>query len=285
MELLTFLIISSVIVAIILILLSGIRIVRPMEKATIERLGKYKGFAKQGFNWIIPAIDRIVVQDITERMIEVEPFEAITKERLNLEISLVVFYKVKEDEESVKCSLYKVDNFKSQVVRISQTTARSIIGTMAFEAVNSKRGEINKTLKTELKEQCKSWGVEIARVETKEITPPKSVQESMNGVIIAENKKTSAVNNAVATETEADGKKKAEIKKAEGEKQASILKAEGQSEAFKLINKSFTGNAKILRSLEVTENSLRNNSKIILTEKGINPQIILGDIPIKSKKE
>jgi hypothetical protein len=70
----------------------------------------------------------------------------------------------------------------------------------------------------------------------------------------------------------------------EGEKQACILKAEGQAKGFDLINKSFTGNAQTLRKLEVTENSLMNNSKIIITKDGISPQLIIGDLPLGNKK-
>jgi hypothetical protein len=61
------------------------------------------------------------------------------------------------------------------------------------------------------------------------------------------------------------------------------LKAEGQAKAFNLINVAFKGNAQKLRQFEVTENSLRNNSKIILTDKGISPQLLIGQLPIADK--
>lgn len=250
--------------AILGILSTGIRIVRPNMRGAIERLGKYKGAAKEGFNLIIPLIDRMVYQEVTERMMDVDSFEAITKERLNTQINLVVFYKVKDDDDSVYKSLYKVRDFESQVVRIAQTTARNIIGKMPFQDVNSERGLLNNELRKTLETQGKNWGVEIVRVETKEITPPQNVQESMNKVLMAENEKTAAINTATAKETEADGFKRAKIKEAEGEKQAQILKAEGASTAFNKINSSFKGNAQKLKQLEVVQESMKNNSKIIL---------------------
>jgi regulator of protease activity HflC (stomatin/prohibitin superfamily) len=64
--------------------------------------------------------------------------------------------------------------------------------------------------------------------------------------------------------------KRAEIKKAEGIRQAKILAAEGEAMAIKLVSDAaeeyFVGNAQLLRKLEVTENSLRNNAKIVLPE-------------------
>ncbi len=152
---------------------------------------------------------------------------------------------------------------------------------MTLNDANSNRDEINKQLMVTLIKETKNWGIEVVRAELKEINPPKDVKETMNKVVKAENEKQAAVDYATATETQADGKRRASIKEAEGEKEAAILKAEGQSQAFNLINKSFTGNAQLLKGLEVTQKSLENNSKIIITKEGINPQLIIGEIPLK----
>jgi regulator of protease activity HflC (stomatin/prohibitin superfamily) len=247
---------------------TGIRIVRPMEKATIERLGRYDRPANDGFNWIIPIIEKMVYQDITERMMDIEPFEAITQERLNTRVDLVVFYKVKEDDKSIFKSLYRVSNFESQIVRIAQTTARDIIGKISFDALNSKRDTINKQLVDNLKKQSDAWGVDIVRVETKEISPPQDVQESMNKVLKAQNEKKASFDLATAVETQADGKKRALIKEAEGIAQGRLTVAEAKAKAIKVVNESarkyFKGNAQLLRKFEVIEGSLTNNSKIVL---------------------
>jgi regulator of protease activity HflC (stomatin/prohibitin superfamily) len=103
----------------------------------------------------------------------------------------------------------------------------------------------------------------------------------MNQVIQAENTKRAAIDYATATETKADGEKRAVIKKAEGDKQMKILIAEGAAKAYKLVNESFKGNAQLLKKLEVTQIALQNNAKIVLTERGITPQIILGEIPTR----
>jgi regulator of protease activity HflC (stomatin/prohibitin superfamily) len=124
-------------------------------------------------------------------------------------------------------------------------------------------------------------------------------------VIKAENDKQSAIDFANATETKADGDRRAQIKEAEGIKQSLILEAEGKSQAIErvaearakeiqLVNeaaeKYFIGNAKELKKLEVTQSSLENNSKIVLTEKGISPTLVLNEtgetiIPTNTKKD
>ena len=251
-----------------LIALSGIRIVRPTERAVIEWLGNYKRFAKSGFNWIVPIFNRLIKVNITESMMDIEDFEAITKERLNTTIDLVVFYKIKQTEEDVKKSLYAVNDFEGQIVRLAQTTARNIIGEVNFETVNSKRSILNDRLKNTLDKESNAWGVEIVRVETKQITPPQDVQTSMNEVLKAENEKQAAVNRATARETEADGVKRANIKEAEGIAKGKIIVAGAEAQRIKLVNESakkyFVGNAQKLRELDVAQASLQNNSKIVL---------------------
>lgn len=266
----------------VLLSLGGIRIVRPTQRAVIETLGKYSRFANPGFNWIIPFIQVLRVVNTTERMAEIDSQEIITEDKLNATVDLVVYYKVKKDEESVKKSLYEVNNFKDQIIVLAQTTARNVIGEMEFKDVNSKRKDLNLKLAKILKEETTNWGVDIVRVELREIIPPKDVQDTMNKVIKAENEKRAAIDFATATETQADGVRRAAIKTAEGEKAAAVLKAEGQAKAFNMINKAFKGNAQKLKSMEVTQASLENNSKVIITEKGIKPQILIGSLPVKS---
>lgn len=252
----------------IFIFLIGIRIVRPTHRAVIERLGKYNRFANPGFHWIIPVIDRMFQENITETMVDATPQEIITFDNLNARVDAQVYFKVKPDEESVKNSLYNVNNVTYQIVNLARTTLRNIIGTMTLKSANSERGRINNELHKILKDETGNWGIEIVRTELKEIDPPKDVQETMNKVVKAENEKIAAVDYATAQETAADGEKRAQIKKAEGIKQARILQAEGEAEAIRLVNeaanKYFVGNAQILRKLQAVENALEENAKVVI---------------------
>jgi Membrane protease subunits, stomatin/prohibitin homologs len=264
---------TAVIVVVILIIaviifISGIRIVRPTERGLIETLGKYTKFAVPGYHWIIPGIQRLYQINVTEQMVNAEPQVIITNDNLNATVDAQVYFKVKEDEESVKSSQYNAANYKYQIVNLARTTLRNIIGTMSLRSANSERGRINTDLHHTLESETAKWGIEIVRAELKEIDPPKDVQETMNKVVKAENEKIAAVDFATAAETNADGVKRAEIKKAEGIKQAKILEAEGEAQAIKLVNEAaeayFVGNAQLLRKLQATEASLQNNAKIVV---------------------
>ena len=90
----------------------------------------------------------------------------------------------------------------------------------------------------------------------------------MNKVVKAENEKIAAIDYATAAETSADGQKRSDIKKAEGIRQAKILAADGDAQAIKLVNeaadKHFIGNAQILRKIQMVEEALKRNTKVVV---------------------
>jgi regulator of protease activity HflC (stomatin/prohibitin superfamily) len=280
------------IIPIVFIFLLGIRIIRPTQRGLIERLGKYHHFANPGFHWIIPMIERMYNVNITEQMVNAEPQEIITNDNLNASVDAQVYFKVKDDEESVKGSQYNVNNYKWQIVNLARTTLRNIIGTLTLKSANSERGKINSELHKTLLLETQTWGIEIVRTELKEIDPPKDVQETMNKVVKAENEKIAAIDFASARETVADGEKRAKIKEAEGYKQSKILHAEGEAEAIKLVNeaadKYFVGNAQLLRKLQALEVSLEKNAKIVIPEGSELVNIIgemAGILPLNKKQK
>jgi regulator of protease activity HflC (stomatin/prohibitin superfamily) len=258
----------TIAVAAFVIFLLGVRIVRPTSRGIVERFGKFNRFAEPGFHWMIPVVERMFKINITEQMVDAQPQEIITNDNLNARVDAQVYFRVKLDPESVKKSQYNVYDYRYQIVNLARTTLRNIIGTLTLKSANSERGKINSELHRTLCDETGNWGIDIVRTELKEIDPPKDVQDTMNKVVKAENEKIAAIDFATATETAADGEKRAEIKRAEGVRQARILAAEGEAGAIQLVNeaaqKYFVGNAQLLRKLEALEKALANNAKIVV---------------------
>lgn len=262
-------------VGVLIILFAGFKTVRPIERGVIERFGKFQRIKDAGLTWIIPMIDKMYRVNITEQMVDVMPQMVITKDKLNAEVDAVVYYQIKE----VKASIYNVDDHRAQLTSLARTTLRAVIGNMSLTDANEKRGDINSQVESVLDKETNSYGVEVLRVEIQKIEPPADVQDAMNKVVKAEQEKIAAMDIATATETRADGEKRAEIKKAEGIRQGLILSAQGKAEAIilvadadaakiKVVNeaaqKYFVGNAQILKKIEAVEISLKDNAKIIV---------------------
>jgi len=290
-----------VIILVILILwlfFAGMRIVRPRQKGLIERFGKYKKTADQGFHWIIPLVDKMIKVDITENMVDVQPQKIITKDDLNATVDAVVYFKVLDPMKAI----YKAQNYKAQITSLARTTLRDIIGKMTLTEANSKRDTLNGILEKELDKQTDAWGIDVIRVELQRIEPPPDVQQAMNKVVIAEREKKAAIDFATATETEADGLRRSEIKKAEGKKQGLILEAEGQAQAIIQVAKAdaeriqrvntaiqqyFKGEAQIYKKLETVERSLKDGTKYVIDPNteitNVIAEKMTGIIPINQK--
>jgi regulator of protease activity HflC (stomatin/prohibitin superfamily) len=252
------------IVALVILLRSGIRIVRPVEVGIVEFLGKYLKTATAGFNWIIPVLQKMYLVNITERRVDIDPQSIITKDKLNAVVDGVVYYKVVD----AKKSIYNVNDYELSVPSLAKTTLRAVIGKMTLTEANENRDKINNEVEAILDLEVSKWGINVVRVELQRIEPPEDVQIAMNQVVKAENEKIAALDLATAIETQADGERRAEIKKAEGIAAAIKLKAEADGDAIKIVNeaaeKYFVGNAQLLKRLETVSEALRDNSKIIV---------------------
>lgn len=279
---------GTVVGLVVLFLLSGIRIIRPVEVGVVEFLGKYSHTAFAGFNWIIPILQKMHKIDTTERRVDIEPQSIITQDKLNAEVDGVVYYKVSDAHNA----LYNVQSFESSVPSLAKTTLRAVIGKLTLTEANENRSKINDEIEIILDREVSKWGISVERVELKRIEPPRDVQEAMNNVVKAENEKIAALDLATAIETKADGERRAEIKKAEGVAEAIKLKAQADAEAIKVVNeaaeKYFVGNAQLLKKLETVSESFKDNAKIVVPANtdlvNIIGEMAGAPIPVQVKK-
>jgi regulator of protease activity HflC (stomatin/prohibitin superfamily) len=248
----------------LLIIASGIKILRPVEVGIIEFLGRYSKTAGSGFNWIIPFLSKMYRINITELRVDIDPQSIITKDKLNAIVDGVVYYRV----EDAKNAIYNVNNYATSVPSLAKTTLRAVIGKMTLTEANENRDQINEEVAKILSKEVTKWGIMVVRVELQRIEPPDDVQAAMNKVVKAENEKIAALDLATAIETKADGERRAEIKKAEGIAAAIRLKADADGDAIKTVNVAaeqyFIGNAQLLKKLETVAEALKDNTKFIV---------------------
>ena len=135
----------------------GIRIVRPIEVGVVERLGRYKRTATQGFHWIFPIIDRMSMVEVTEVRVDIPPQEVITKDKLNAHVDAVVYFRIR----NAKKALYNVQDYYGSVVSLARTTLRAVVGKMTLGDANEKRDSINHHVESEMSSQIEKPGITI----------------------------------------------------------------------------------------------------------------------------
>lgn len=207
-----------------IIAMTGLRIVRPWEKALIERLGRYQRTVGSGLTLIIPFLERMVKIDMREQVVDVPPQHVITKDNVAVEVDAVVYYEV---TDPVKVT-YNVANFYVAATKLAQTNLRNLIGDLALDESLTSRELINTKLREILDDATDKWGTKVTRVELQRIEPPADVTQAMHQQMKAERERR-------ATILEAEGSKRARILNAEGVKEAQILKAEGEAGAIRRV--------------------------------------------------
>ncbi len=241
------------------------------ERGIVERFGRFKESLEPGLRFIMPFIDSLVDRiDMRETVLDIEPQAVITKDNVSVTVDAVVYYFV-TDAKAVK---YEIVNFQAAVSKLAQTNLRNQIGEMSLDETLTSRERINTSLRTTLDEATDKWGVKVTRVEVKEIAPPVDISEAMSKQMKAEREKRATILEAEAYRQKqilkAEGDKQNAILVAEGDRQAAILRAEGEAKAIESVStaadKFFIGNAQLLKQLEVTQASLEDNTKLVISD-------------------
>lgn len=247
--------IIAIVLALIGYALGSAKLVNQGNEALVERLGKYHRKLKPGLNFIVPFLDQIVMEDTTrEQILDVKPQNVITKDGIYMEIDAVVYWRIVEIEKS----FYAVDDLQQALSNLATTTVREIIAQKTVEEANMSRADMDKSILDQLNPTSRTWGVEILRLDFQRITPPESVQKSME------------------EERAAEIRKRAVIAAAEGERQAAIKKAEGTKTSMEIISEAIRSHPEskdILRYLvaqDYVQASQKlgesNNAKIVFVD-------------------
>ncbi|MDR1043207.1 MAG: paraslipin, partial [Clostridiales Family XIII bacterium] len=207
-----------ILIIIVIIILQNVRVVPQAKAFVIERLGAYSGTWQVGLHFKIPIIDRIANKvSLKENVLDFPPQPVITKDNVTIEIDTVIYYQVTDP----KLYTYGVEWPLAAIENLTATTLRNIIGDLELDESLTSREHINARMREVLDEATDPWGVKINRVEVKNITPPRDIQQAMEKQMRAERERREVI-------LRAEGEKKSAVLIAEGNKQAKILEAEAR---------------------------------------------------------
>ena len=202
--------IGGVIVALLLVALSGLRVVYQYERGVIFVLGRLIGAKGPGVFWVPPLISRMRKIDLRIVTVELPPQEGVTRDNVTVGVGAVLFFYVVNPNDAVNNVL---DYYKA-TVQIAQTTLRSVLGQSLLDQVLSNREEINHNVQATMDERTEPWGLKVTAVEIKDVQLPVSMQRAM------------------AKQAEAEREKRAKVLLAQGE----LLAAQTLADAAQLLS-------------------------------------------------
>jgi regulator of protease activity HflC (stomatin/prohibitin superfamily) len=232
---------------------SSVRIINQGNAALVERVGSFRKRLDPGLNFLVPGLDRIVFQDTLRlKVLDIEPQSCITADNVSITVDAVVYWQIIDMERAY----YKVQALESAMVNLVQTQIRGEIGKLQLDQTFTARSQISDILLEELDTATDPWGVKVTRVEIRDITPSKAVQDSMELQMSAERRKRAAIltseGDREAQVNSARGNADAQVLAAEAKKQAVILDAEAQQQSI-LLKAEADRQSKLLRARAVAE--------------------------------
>lgn len=248
--------------AVLLILIfANIRIVSQAEIYIIERLGKYHKTWNAGLHIKIPFIDRIANKMTSKEMLLDFPKQrVITRDNVAMEIDTVVFAKIINPQAFT----YAVDNPKASLENLTATNLRNLVGTMDLDSTLTSRDAINCGMEKALDEATTNWGLDVTRVEVKDILPPKDILDTMTKQMKAERDKRASLLEAEAHKqaviTRAEGDKTAQILAAEAESESQIALAKGKAESIRLVYEAEANGIEMLNAANMSDAVLKLKS-------------------------
>ena len=217
---------------------ASLRTVKQYERGIVFRFGRALDTVRQpGLTRIIPAVDRLRTVNMQVVTMPVPSQEGITRDNVTVRVDAVVYFRVVDPARA----LIYVQDYKYAVSLVAQTSLRSIIGKSLLDDLLSNREPLNQGMELMLETPATGWGVEIDRVEIKDVALPESMKRSM------------------ARQAEADRERRARIITADGEYQASTK----LSDAARIMSE--TPAALQLRLLQtIVEVAAEKNSTLVL---------------------
>ena len=180
---------------IVILVASGIRVIKEWERAPVLRLGRFMGLKGPGLFYIIPFVDRIPV--VVSMRVQTVPFrteQTLTKDNVPVNVDAIMFFQAVDVNKVV----LNVERYLDATTWAAQTTLREVIGKGTFDELLAEREKIGVEARNIIDEKTEHWGIKVSSVEIKDIGIPGPLQDAMSRQAQAERERRARVTLAMA---------------------------------------------------------------------------------------
>ena len=162
-------------IIVIVIIISGVKILKEYERAVVFRLGRMVGSRGPGITYVIPGIEKMVKMDLRTVTMDIPPQDVITRDNVSVKVNAVLYFRVLEPTRAV----IEVENYLFATSQLAQVTLRSVCGQAELDELLAERERINSRIQEILDQQTDPWGIKVVLVELKHIDLPQEMQRAM----------------------------------------------------------------------------------------------------------
>jgi regulator of protease activity HflC (stomatin/prohibitin superfamily) len=180
---------------IVILVASGIRVIKEWERAPVLRLGRFMGLKGPGIFYIIPFVDRIPV--VVSMRVQTVPFrteQTLTKDNVPVNVDAIMFFQAVDVNKVV----LNVERYLDATTWAAQTTLREVIGKGTFDELLAEREKVGVEARNIIDEKTEHWGIKVSSVEIKDIGIPGALQDAMSRQAQAERERRARVTLAMA---------------------------------------------------------------------------------------
>lgn len=184
--------IITVLIAAVIFVLSGIKIINQYERGVVLTFGKYTGLRQPGFRIVVPIIQRLIRVDIRSTPIDVTKQEIITKDNVTAGIDAIVYFRVVDAPKAV----LETTDYVYATSQFAQAALRDVTGNFELDDLLSKRDEISQKIKEIVDAETSKWGIDIENVKMQNIELPQDMKRAMAKQAEAERDRRATIINA-----------------------------------------------------------------------------------------
>jgi regulator of protease activity HflC (stomatin/prohibitin superfamily) len=188
----------------LVLLISGVKVLREYERAVIFRLGRLVPHRGPGIIYVIPLVERMVRIDLRTVAMDIPAQDVVTRDNVSVKVNAVLYFRVLDPSKATVA----IENYLFATSQLAQTTLRSVCGQAELDDLLAEREKINSHIQGILDAQTEPWGITVSLVELKHLDLPREMQR------------------AIAKQAEAERERRAKVINAEGEFQAAQRLAE-----------------------------------------------------------
>src|SRR4051794_20445659 len=174
----------------VLVAAASARVVKQIERGVVFRLGRVLPEVRPpGLTALVPVVDRLKRVNMQVVTMTVPAQDGITRDNVTVRVDAVVYYRVVDPVKAV----VEVQDYAYAIAQVAQTSLRSIIGKSELDDLLCNRENLNQGLELMLDSPAVPWGIEIDRVEIKDVALPETMKRSMSRQAEAERERRSRI--------------------------------------------------------------------------------------------
>src|ERR1043166_4674825 len=136
--------ITTVVIIVAVLIISGIKILREYERAVVFRLGRMTTPRGPGITYVIPFVETMIRVDLRTVTLDVPPQDVITRDNVSVKVSAVLYFRVLDPNRAIR----EVANYLFATSQLAQVTLRSICGQADLDELLAEREKINTRIQT-----------------------------------------------------------------------------------------------------------------------------------------